>query len=148
ALARRLLRRWRPPAWLSRIVEHLGLEIETACSMGADPMLLRIVQTSIALVQQQGRGLHLTFGTALNENLIALNIPLKELESMSSDLDAYIASETVPNEWLSPYGVPLLNDLIKQAAENQQLRASAALEQLEREHDRLHRALESRRRGE
>jgi signal transduction histidine kinase len=148
ALARRLLRRWRLPPWLSRVIEHLGLEAETACTLGADPVLLRIIQTAIALVQQNGRGLHLTCGTSLNENLIALELPAREFDSLSADLAAVISSSLITEEWQSPYGVPLLDDVLKQAAENRRLRAASILDQLEREHDQLHRALQYQRRGE
>jgi two-component system, NtrC family, sensor kinase len=148
ALARRLLRRWRLPSWLSRVIEHLGLEAETACALGADPALLRIVQTAIALVQQNGRGLHLTCGTNLNENIIALELSARELDSLSADLATVISSSPVAEEWQSPHGVPLLDDVLRQAAENRRLRAASVLDQLEREHDQLHRALQYQRRGE
>jgi signal transduction histidine kinase len=50
--------------------------------------------------------------------------------------------------WTSPYGLPLLHDLLSLAAENLRLRDAPTIEQLERERDRLHQALEKQRHGE
>jgi signal transduction histidine kinase len=148
ALARRLLRRWRLPNWLSLTIEHLGLAVDTAVSMGADPVLLGLVQAAIGFVEQHAHGLHLSCGSSVNESLIALDMPAAELEALSKDLSAWV--ETIPEqpEWVTPYRVPLLRDVLRLASEIQRVRASATLDKLEREHDQLHRALENQWKGE
>jgi signal transduction histidine kinase len=171
-IARRLARRWRLPDWLRVVVGHLGLPDELALPMGADPDLFHLVQLAVGLVQQADTGLRLTVGGDLAATATALGLSFADLlertaewespkagarstlmESASADgvgAGALGASRSAPilRRWTSPYHIPLLPDLLGLAAENLGLHDSPSVEQLERERDRLHQALETQRHGE
>src|SRR5262245_43115264 len=48
AIARRLARLWRLPAWLTPIIGHLGLHVRIAERLGAEPQLFQLVQLAVA----------------------------------------------------------------------------------------------------
>lgn len=149
AIARRLARRWRLPDWLAVLVGHLGLPGEIALSMGADPDLFHVVQLAIGLVQQRNLGLHLTVGTDLAASATFLGLAPAELSARVQEREwetgKRAATET---RWTSPHDTPLLHEVLSLAAENLRLHDSPTIEQLERERDRLHHALEQQRHGE
>jgi two-component system NtrC family sensor kinase len=177
-IGRRLARRWRLPGWLLVLVGHLGLPDEIAIPMDADPDLFHIVQLAVGLVQQRGHGLRLAVGGDLAATAKALGLSFAELlqsveresagrEAQSAEAQpgpamvpspeilraprpALCASRSAPflARWSSPYGIALLGDLLRLAAENVRLHESPTIEQLERERDRLHQALEKQRHGE
>jgi signal transduction histidine kinase len=154
-IARRLARRWRLPDWLTAVVGHLGLPGEITIPMGADPDLLHVVQLAVGLVQQRGLGLHLTVGGDPTANAASLGLSLTELSKSLADGERQSAErnpgnvlEGAPVRWTSPYDVPLLHQVLSLAAENLRLLDSATIEQLERERDRLHHALEKQRHEE
>jgi signal transduction histidine kinase len=144
-IARRLLRRWRMPHWLSVVAGYLGLPVEMAQTLGAEPDLFRVVQLAVRLVQQNGKGLYLAVGTDLSENFAALEISAGEQERLTSEASSTGGLAFPIPEWNSPYNVPLLRDLLCLAVQNQRLRGAPALEQLEQERDQLYLALEQRR---
>jgi signal transduction histidine kinase len=172
SIARRLARRWRLPEWLVVLVGHLGLPAGIALPMGADADLFHLVQLAVGLVQQGDPGLRLNVGGDLPATATALGLSIAELmergaawQSADSGARSAVAKLTpadgecapalctpgsVPilRRWTSPYGIPLLRDLLNLAAENLQLHNSPLVEQLERERDRLHQALEHQRHGE
>jgi signal transduction histidine kinase len=174
AIARRLARRWRLPDGLAVVVGHLGLPSEIALTMGANPDLLHLSQLAVGLVQQSGRGLRLTVGAdlaisaaALGFSATDLNEKVREWESEraqrgertaiaqgsrggETSASALLTSRFACSaaRWSSPDGLPLLYDLLSLAAENFRLHDSPTIEQLERERDRLHGALEQQRHGE
>jgi signal transduction histidine kinase len=144
-IARRLVRRWRLPSAIAVIVGHLGLPLEIAQALGADPFLFRIVQMAVGLVEEQGRGLYLTLGAKVADNAAALAVSARDRERLTSEL----ADSGEPcrglESWIAPQSIPLLGDLLNLAVENQRLHEAPALEQLERERDQLHQALETQR---
>ncbi|MBY0524245.1 MAG: HDOD domain-containing protein [Gemmataceae bacterium] len=141
AIARRLARHWRLPPWLTAIVGHLGLPVETAKGLGADVGLFRLVQLAVALVQKEAAGLALTVGAPIAENATALGLqefPVRRLE----------LQPTGQEDWSGPATVPLLRELLHLAAENRRLADAPITERLERDMDHLHRILEQQRAGE
>src|SRR5262249_46221590 len=142
AIARRLLRRWRLPRWVSIVVGDLGLPGEVAYALGADPDLFHVVQLAVGLAQQHGQGLYLGVGTDPGACAAALRMPLKDQQTLLQELAGPLEFPDAPAEWQEPHRVPLLPDLLVLAVENQQLLEAPALEQLERERDELHHALE------
>lgn len=137
ALARRLLRRWQLPAWLSASVGHLGLSVELAQSFGAEPDLFRTVQLAVLLTQQRHGLLRLSVGAELAATAAALGV--------TTDQQAAVQQQAVaspPASWPSPANLPLLGDLLSLAAENLRLRDAPRLEQLEHEQDQLHQAVQ------
>jgi two-component system NtrC family sensor kinase len=147
-IARRLIRHWRLPRWLAVVVGHLGLPLEIAQGLDADADLFRVVQLAVSLVQQQGRGLHLMVGAEAADHISALGISCQDREALVRDLDRPAELPGPAQGWQAPQSVPLLNDLLHLAAENQRLLSAPALEQLERDQDLLHQALEKQRTGE
>jgi signal transduction histidine kinase len=157
AIARRLARRWRLPDWLAVVVGHLGLPGEIAFAMGADPDVFQLVQLAVGLVQERNCELRLTVGMDLAANATALGVSLTDLREHAKEWDCPSvehvntggkASGKHLARWTSPHGIPLLGDLLSMAAENLALRDSPTVEQLERERDQLHQALQKQRLGE
>ncbi|HMC66885.1 MAG TPA: ATP-binding protein [Gemmataceae bacterium] len=146
AIARRLARRWRLPAWLAATCGHLGLAAPTAQSIGADPELFRIVQLAVGLVQRVETGLGLPVGESVESNAAALEMSTPELETLEAKARATCPSAT--GVWQRPDTVPLLRDLLRLAAENRRLAESPMVERLEAAADQLQRALEEQRASE
>jgi two-component system, NtrC family, sensor kinase len=145
AIARRLLRRWQVPQWLAVVIGHLGLPVDIAQALGADPELFRIIQLAVALTQEQGRDLGLAIGGTIAENTAALRLANAELDALTRDADELGNAEAA---WLPPENHPVLHDVLALAADNRRLRDAPAREALERDHDQLHHALERQRTGE
>jgi signal transduction histidine kinase len=145
-IARRLLRAWSLPHWLTLVVGHLGLPVEIAQSLGADPDLLHIVQAAVGLAQQRGHGLHLAVGGEPAVILGALGLSSQEQQSLGELVAEDRAKETT--EWSPPTRIPHLSDLLSLAAEKLRLHDSVIREQLERECDELEQALREQRNGE
>lgn len=148
ALGRRLVRRWRMPAWLAGVTGRLGLSADAALTLGADPGLFRILQLSVALVQRLDASGLVPLNVVPSELAAALGLPAEEAQVLEREA----ATRSEPNEpalaWESPAGLPLLTDLLRLAAENRRLRGSASPARLETELDELHQALEHQCAGE
>jgi signal transduction histidine kinase len=145
ALARRLLRGWRMPRWLRVLVGHLGLSVDVAQQLGAEPDLFRVLQTAVCLVQRQYPSLHLPVGTPLADLNAALGLSTREQEILLREAANPPDSDFPLPHWQSPLDIPLLPDLLRSAAENRRLREAAAIEQLEGDCDTLCLALEKAR---
>jgi two-component system, NtrC family, sensor kinase len=147
AIARRLAGRWRLPLWLAAVAGHLGLPLETALSLGADPDLFSIVQLAVGLLQEQQPLLGLAVGSAPVE--LAARLGLSDAVRESLQEQARVAQELIPALVCStPFGVPLLRDLLSLALEHRRLRNAPLVRQLEADIDGLHRAFEDQRAGE
>jgi signal transduction histidine kinase len=127
AVARRLARAWGLPSWLTGVAGNLALPEETAHALGAAPALLRTVRSAAANVGHGGADLGL-----LPPSSAALR----------ADVDAFPMPS--PPAGGSPYGRPLLRDLLTVAAENRRLKAVPSRERLEEENDVLRGALAAR----
>jgi two-component system, NtrC family, sensor kinase len=145
ALARRLNQCWRLPRWLRAVTGHLGLPVEVAQGLGADPQLFRVVQLAVGLARAQGVCLGLTTGAGVRELLVELNLSPGEADEIRQ---ALAESPPGPLRWESPANVPLLPDLLRLAAENRRLRDGPTLEGLQEEIDALQRAVQGQRAGE
>lgn len=144
ALGRRLLRRWGVPVGISSVVGHLSLTRDLAQGLDIDLGLLGVVQGAIALVDQLGQGLNLKIAISLHEVMALLKLAPADQQELSAEVLQAPVAELCAGPWRSPYSDPLLPELLLLAAENKRLRENNALEDLEREHDRLHRLLERR----
>jgi signal transduction histidine kinase len=129
ALSRRLARRWRLPDWLSAIVAHLGLPVEVATRLGAEPNLFRVVQDAVG---------HGDCGLRIAEFGLEGK---SEVRSPNSDLDN-------SREQRNPADVPLFRDLLRLAAQNLRLQGAPMLRRLESDLDGLQAALEEQRAAE
>ncbi len=157
AIARRLARRWRLPAWATAAAEHLHLPGELAQTFRADPVLFPLTRLAIEEARRQGVDLGLGNGAFSNADRAALLIPSDEDISVSRDPKGS-ASDALPfgsrltkdplRNWQAPHEVPLLRDLLELAAENRRLREQPLHDHLEREIDALQRALEEQVHGE
>jgi two-component system, NtrC family, sensor kinase len=136
AIARRLALRWRLPAWLTAIVGHLGMPLDVAGTLGADPDGFRVVQLAVMLVDQAGRGLHLPVGATREELARGLDLSANQVQHIADALPRIAP----PQDWKSPASVALLPDLLHLAAENCKLTAQPVHERLHTELDALHEA--------
>jgi signal transduction histidine kinase len=142
AIARRLARRWRLPAWATAAAEHLHLPGALAQTFRADPVLFPLTRLAIEEARRQGVDLGLCNSVFNAEDRAALLIP------EGQDLDAGRVEAPVLQVWREPREVPLLRDLLEAAAENRRLREQPLHDHLEQEIDALHRALEEQVHGE
>jgi signal transduction histidine kinase len=138
ALGRRLARRWQLPAWLSAVIEHLGLPVEVARQFGAEPELFRIVQQAVALVEH---------GEMAPCKLQIVTCKLEEPPPQWPTANGQWPMANLPASE-DPATIPLLKDLLRLAAENLRLRGKPLLDQLESDVDALHSVLEKQRAAE
>ncbi len=134
ALGLRLARRWELPAWVTAVVGHLGLPVDAARRLGADPDLFLLVQLAIGLEERHQPRLGLELGARPTECAAALGFPMSVLTQ--SPPQAPSASV-----WQAPQNVPLLREVLQLGAENRRLARSAAVDRLEQEYDEMHAAL-------
>ena len=144
AVARRLNRLWRLPPWLAAVTGHLGLPLEVARDLGADPNLFRIVQLAVCLAQAQGVDLRLPVGAEPDRLCAELGVTAAELEEVRQTL----ADEPRQSRWESPASQPLLAELLRVAADNRRLLDGPGLECLQQDLDALQRAVVGQRAGE
>lgn len=141
AIARRLCRRWRLPAWLSTILGALDLTAAAATALGANGRLFRIVQLSARIVQQAGAALQLRIGVDLPTLLAELNLDAAaagELELLAKSL---LTAAVPSGSWDAPGAQPLLGELLDLAIQNRRLSESPAFTGVDDDADRLHAAL-------
>ena len=137
AVARRLTRAWRLPSWLASVVSHIGLHVDLARKLGADPVLFQVTQLAIALTQRKQPGLRLTIGTGVSELLDGLRLTEDQVERLDpAPLDDMRLS------FDSPRSQPLLADLLRLTLENRVGGDRAWIERLNHELDHLHETLE------
>ena len=136
AIARRLALRWRLPPWLTAIVGHLGMPLEVASTLGADPDGFRIVQLAVALVDQAGLGLRLPTGTSRDQLAAGLDLSASEVQRVVDNLPRIAA----PADWQAPARMALLPDLLRLAVDNSRLSAIPVQERLHADLDALQEA--------
>lgn len=141
AIGRRLLRLWRLPHWLSAIVGHLSLPVETAETLGANVGLFVVLQAAIELVERHGGGLHLASGPSAREALASLSLPTAQQEMLQHAVEEMSRKRRTDYAWTAPTSVPLLSDLLRMAAENRRLQETPTFDRLEQDNDHLHHAL-------
>lgn len=140
-IARRLARRWRLPLWLTATAGHLGLAVDLAQTLGADPDLFAVVQFAVGIVERDGRGLGLPVAAGWFEHARSLSLSLNDFRLPEP------AADTGAN--VPPHAdACLIRELLLTAAQHRRLADAPALERLERDVDHLHRALETQRAGE
>lgn len=139
-LTRRVARHWALPSWLSGVICRLGLAEPLARRFGTDPGLFHVTRAAIGLAHTLTADLHLVSAEAARDSLSQLGLPASTGED---DWAHRICAETLAESphWESPYGQPLLLDLLTLAADNARLRGAAVQQGLEDEVDQLHRAL-------
>ena len=143
AIARRLARLWRLPAWLAAVLGNLGLHVSIVEKLGADPVLFRVVQLAVALVQERTGGLGLALGDDVESLRLALAMTAQEVDELAETLPAP-PSKT----WEAPARHPYLTDLVRLALDNRKQTDAAWVERLQAELDQLQKALEEHCRGE
>lgn len=148
AIARRLNRRWRLPAWLGAVTANLGLPAEVAEKLGADLSLFRTVQLAVLLCQEQGEGLALPVGDNVPDLAQVLSLSPSDLDSVRHELAAHTRAGWEPGEWQSPHDMPLLEDLLSLTVENRRLRHEPVLQRIEEDLDGLQGAFEKLKAGE
>lgn len=128
ALARRLGRAWRLPAWLSDIVGHLDWDVELVARLGVDATLIAVVQLAV----RQADGLGLVVGTETPELLSRLKLT-------ENDLTRPIVGD--PPALDDPKSQPLLADVLRLTLDNRGRRDGAWVERLSGDVERLERTL-------
>ncbi|HEY7329648.1 MAG TPA: ATP-binding protein [Gemmataceae bacterium] len=149
AIARRLARRWRLPAWVTAAAEHLHLPSELAQTFRADPILFPLTRLAIDEARRQGVDVGLSNGAFGAADRAALLVsPDEEIPFSNDPKTRFIVSRNDKSQWQDPHEVPLLRDLLESAAENRRLREQPLHDHLEEEIDALQRALEEQVHGE
>jgi two-component system NtrC family sensor kinase len=148
AWGRRLARRWRLPAWLLASSAYLGVPLEVAQQLGADPHLFQVVQTAIALLEEQGAGLGLPCGRTVADGLSALGLNPAEAQTHYRDSLAAVQETVRRQSWRNPYTLELLPEVLRLAAASRRSADLPLLEQLQEEVDVLARALQLQVSGE
>jgi signal transduction histidine kinase len=146
AIARRLLHQWKVPSWIAAVAGRLGLPLEVAQGFGADTDIFRIAQAAILLVNKQCKGVGISVGSTLAANLAALELTAEEADALAAAGCGEIDT-VAPGNCTSPE-IAYLPDLIRLAAENLRLRDAPKHDEILRENDRLHAALERQHAGE
>jgi signal transduction histidine kinase len=141
ALARRLLRRWGVPKWVSSIVGHLSLSKEVAENLGCDLPLFRVVQAAVLLIEQQGDGLRLEVAASLHEAAADLGLNANDIAAINAEVTETSAGQVIEGIGTSPQANSLLPEYLGLAADNLLLRQNKALETLEGEQDQFHQLL-------
>jgi signal transduction histidine kinase len=131
ALARRLAVAWQLPDWLTAVVAHLGLPLDVARSLGAEPEHFLVVQLAVTLVEQNGLGLRLPVGAARAELMQALELSEIAAGAVVEELRLGIPTLVPPRDWQAPAETPLLADLLRLAGAN---RTRTGREESERLH--------------
>jgi signal transduction histidine kinase len=161
AIARRLSQHWHLPRWLAVVVGYLGLPLETAKSLGAEPELFSVVQLAVRLAQGgdhnpgtnvAGRHpsgnaapLHLAVGSTMTDATKSLGLSVDEAEACRAALGD---EPPFGLSWEAPQANPLLCDLLALAADNRRLSNPVTRERWDRDADILHSALREQIAGE
>lgn len=147
AIGRRLARRWGLPAWMAAVLGHLDLPATTACVLGADADLFRLVQLAVLLTQRRVNALALVAGAEAHELAADLGLSRADLEAVEREVAA--AAEPAGGA-TAEVAIPdaILRDFLLLAAENRRLAQAPVTEALERDVDNLRRALAEQRAGE
>ena len=138
AITRRLARLWRLPPWLAAVLGNLGLHVSIVEKLGADPVLFRVVQLAVALVQQQQGGLHLSLGDEVESLRLGLGMTAQEVDELAENL----AGGHRPKYGTPPARHPYLKDLLRLALDNRKQTDAAWVDRLQTELDQLQQALE------
>ncbi len=141
AIARRALRRWGIPKWVSSIVGHLGLAKEVAENLDCDLPLFRVTQAAILLVEQRGAGLRLDVAASVHETLADLGLVAADFEAVGQEFAANTSKNETADAAEDSKQDLLLPEYLALAADNILLRQNRALESLESEHDQFHQLL-------
>jgi two-component system, NtrC family, sensor kinase len=138
AIARRVCRNWRQPAWIAAVSGHLGLPLSIIQNLDVEPGIFLVVQLAVALAQKQEPRLCLPVGGTIPELSAALGLSLSEVNAALEDAVAPVEplSDAVP-----PWSLQLLPDLLRVAADNRRMTGQASFVQLENDLDTIHQAL-------
>jgi len=109
AMARRLCRRWGLPTWLATIIGHLGLPVDIARTLGADPALFQIVQLAVRLVQERSHGLGLVVGSCTHELIDGLGLTGESVQAAWEQ--SVPKGPALPGPCQAPASAPLLERL-------------------------------------
>jgi two-component system, NtrC family, sensor kinase len=138
ALARRMCRAWRLPGWLTAVVANLGLPVEVARKLGAEPRLFQVVQLAVLSMQSRERGFGLPVGAEIGDLLKALHLGPNEAVALT---EAAFSAEPPARSWESPGKHPLLPELLRLALENRRQNDAAWVARLHQDLDQLQEAL-------
>jgi signal transduction histidine kinase len=145
AVARRLCRRWRLPGWQAAVAGYLGLPVDLAVRLGADPDLFRVIQLAVLIRQRQASQFLLPVGAEAGELLASLRLKPEQLDDAVRLVDPVVLSE---RRWESPGSQPLLADLLAVALRADRNGKRHSVARLHDDVDRLEEALEARCAGE
>jgi signal transduction histidine kinase len=141
ALARRLVSNWRLPAWVAAASGHLGLPLEVAVGLGADPEQFRVLQLAVSMVDSAGLGLHLPVGGSRDASAQALSLGAGDVQVILDYVTQTAATALPPREWQSPGAVCLLPHILRLSLESRGLGSMGANHRLHAELDALHEAI-------
>ncbi|MBX9579525.1 MAG: HAMP domain-containing histidine kinase [Gemmataceae bacterium] len=140
AIVRRLVSRWRFPAWAATALGALGLPWPVARPAVADPDPFAVVRLAVIEAERHGPSLGLTDSSDRDELVHHLGLTEADLPALFAAPPTEAApagSGLDPN----PHNVSLVRNLLRMAAEDRQRSGARQVARLEDRIDELHAAL-------
>jgi two-component system NtrC family sensor kinase len=138
AIARRLVARWRLPAWAATTIGNLKLPLRVAGNMVADRDLFAIVQLAILEAEIECGPLGLANGANRAELLEHLRIDESTVKRLC-DVKCKPVALSESGLDANPHRVPLVRNLLRLAGESRRRNGPGLVVRLEEQIDGLHR---------
>jgi two-component system NtrC family sensor kinase len=142
AVARRLARHWRLSEGLKAVVGHLALSVPEAETFGADGAIFATVKLAALLARHAGHDLGLVRNVDEKELCRRLRIDADDLLTVADRFRTVDFAESFTPEWRDPRTIPDLPKLLGTTAGQRRAATAPFLAPLERDLDRMQRALE------
>ena len=140
AIARRLANWWRLPDWIATILGNLSLPLHAAKRVVADVDLFAVAQLAILETERRTRPLGLTENADRLAVLAALGLDASAVDELWAALPTP-ADAPAPALDPNPHKVPLVNNLLRMAAESRRRNGTAHVARLEDRLDQVHAAV-------
>jgi signal transduction histidine kinase len=140
AITRRIVARWRLPAWVATTVGCLTLPLRVAGPLVSHRDLFAVVQLAVLEAEGQGARLCLAHGADRGELLEYLRLDGRALEGvLQPEPESAVPRSAESGLNPDPRRVPLVRNLLRTAAESRRRNGPALVARLEEQIDHLHR---------
>ncbi|MBX9624999.1 MAG: HAMP domain-containing histidine kinase [Gemmataceae bacterium] len=139
-IVRRLVSRWRFPAWAADTLGALGLPWAAARPAVADPDLFAVVRLAVIEAERHGPALGLTDSSDRDDLARHLGLAEADFPTLLAPPPAEVSAGGSGLD-LNPHRVPLVRNLLRMAAEARRRSGAGLVGRLEARVDELHTAL-------